>query len=246
MLKNIRLFIITWAAFAALSFSGASFAQTVPDGMFPLGGSAASVKLKTDANLKELFSRATIPATTVSDDAVHIVVASPNVPVTALKDGLEVAFLSTNTNIGAIDLKLDGLSAFPLVDEDGAALPPNTMVIYRTYKARFLASNLQWRITSGLKPISASTTFITFEDLGALANGTDDGARISSALYARYNGLAISQPQTIVKIIASANKSYRLITPIVIRQNGMQIDCNGSVLDATGSAYGVDITQDGG
>ncbi len=50
MVKNLRLFIITWAAYAALSLSG--MAQVVPDGTFPLGGSAASIKAKADAELK--------------------------------------------------------------------------------------------------------------------------------------------------------------------------------------------------
>lgn len=96
------------------------------------------------------------------------------------------------------------------------------------------------RFISTEKPI-----VVTFEDLGALADGTDDGARISAGLYARYGGLATSQSTVFVDVHATTHKTYTLSTPIVLRQSRIRLFGNGATLDgAIAGSHAVDFTQD--
>jgi len=85
---------------------------------------------------------------------------------------------------------------------------------------------------------------LSFEDLGAIGDGVaDDGATISAAIYARYNGLAISQSQQFVEIHGTPGKTYRFATPVTVRQQRIRFIGNGATITCTG-AYAFDITQD--
>jgi hypothetical protein len=86
---------------------------------------------------------------------------------------------------------------------------------------------------------------LSFEDLGAIGDGvSDDGAIINAAIYARYNGLAISQSQVFVELHGTAGKTYLFATPVTVRQQRIRFIGNGATITCTG-AYAFDITQDG-
>lgn len=86
---------------------------------------------------------------------------------------------------------------------------------------------------------------LSFEDLGAIGDGvSDDGAIINAAIYARYNGLAVSQSQVFVELHGTAGKTYKFITPVTVRQQRIRFIGNGATITCTG-AYAFDITQDG-
>ena len=86
---------------------------------------------------------------------------------------------------------------------------------------------------------------LSFEDLGAIGDGvSDDGAIINAAIYARYNGLAVSQSQVFVELHGTAGKNYLFATPVTVRQQRIRFIGNGATITCTG-AYAFDITQDG-
>ncbi len=166
-MKNIRLLLIAWVAYAALSISGHT---ATLDGAPPAFGSSVS-EIRNDDILEkaELYKRANIRSVTITNPvSVNAIVAtSVNVTVTSLSDGLESAFIAGATNTGAVTYALDGNGTPALTDAAGGALPAGAIVSGSQYKTRYVAASSQWRLIS-----SSSATFAVPGPIGSTTAST--------------------------------------------------------------------------
>lgn len=229
-MKRIALFL-AFLAFASIG------GHAAPDRSCNYTNGATTTKggfENCTEELVEIYTRAKV-FPTVTGTNTYVATSSP--VVTALTEGLTVSATIPNTNTAASTLKLDGTATTAIALSDGSALAYGELRAGSAYEFRYTSS--QWRIVSG----RLENMVITAESLGAKADGGDDGARISAGLYARFNGLAISQSAVFRDIQFQTNKTYTLATPITVRQQRLRFYCNGATLNVTGT-YGFDITQD--
>lgn len=90
---------------------------------------------------------------------------------------------------------------------------------------------------------AVAQTAITFESLGAKADGrSDDGALITAGLLKQFGSLAQRQNRQRVEIHATAGKTYRLASPIILQQARVRLIGHGAVLACQGSE-GIVISQ---
>jgi hypothetical protein len=153
---------------------------------------------------------------------------------------------------GEAVIYLDSTKVYKFVIKDslGAEVRPPVDPVYPGLKSSDLAS-IPFQM-SGLGTVvrtlgaKASERF-TFEDLGCVGDGTaNDGTTLTTQLYIRYGGLAISQSAVFLDIHGTFGKTYKLDTPIMVRQQRIRFWSNGSTLTGGGTtARAFDITQDG-
>ena len=89
-----------------------------------------------------------------------------------------------------------------------------------------------------------ATIKLTMEDLGALANGTDDGARITAAIYAKWGGQASGMNMTYYEVHGTNGKTYTFNTSVTVRNSRIRFVGNGASITCTGANAFV-FTQDG-
>lgn len=98
-------------------------------------------------------------------------------------------------------------------------------------------------VVSGAPSPAAAQSQITFESLGAKGDGkADDGALISAGLARQFGTLAQRQNGQRVEIHATPGKTYRIATPIMLRQSRLRLFGHGAVL-ACQSSDGIVIDQ---
>lgn len=91
----------------------------------------------------------------------------------------------------------------------------------------------------------SQTVRLTMEDLGALANGTDDGARVTAALYGRFGGQAAGMNMTFYEVHGTNGKNYTLTSTITVRNSRIRFIGNGATITLSGVANAFNFTQDG-
>lgn len=92
-------------------------------------------------------------------------------------------------------------------------------------------------------PVFAAEAPLTFEALGAKADGkADDGALISAGLARKFGTLLQTQNRQRLEIHATPGRTYRLATPIMLRQARLRLIGHGAIL-ACQNSDGIVIDQ---